>query len=734
MARLVWNDVAAPDFSAVGVLQNNAARMIAQAVEGGQAGLNRWRDDGRERQGAELARRLMGYSDPAALQAAMAAGQITGDLGMLSAEQILQADRRFDVLDERFSRDQQQELTAGEITDRAYSRERTQERDAARDAITPLMSQLSALYGQGTPEAEAQAQALLAEEGNAGLIGALDMEDLAVFQRNIREGRTGWRELRASDWNYEDGRVVAGQRDQRFGWESQRFGWEGQRFGWELTDRADRDAATSILAMAEQMGVQSVDELRSLPMFQGASAAVQRAVSSSFASGAGGSSGGGSGGDMSTYDTVYGNGQYGDAGQPLTSMSMGAVYDFGRDMVNRTRGHLPGREGQNVGTSAMGAYQFTGPTMQSTAQAIWGDNWRSVQFTPENQERMAEHLFNQHRNSVSGLMGQWESLTRAEAQQIVNGGMNWQQARSLIHSGEAPGRLPDWNQRQAAADFVGSDAAIDQGADRGSGWRQDFVAASGDNRSQADVIDSLLGEGGGFNGANRVRVRDLLNYIQNQFDLNPAQAAALIRRGRRTDIGFGERARIGVLGPFAALGQALGDSPEARMREQQYVDLGNGMGVDVRQIADQINDLRNPDTLAAGITSERERGQVIQQTAALQAEITQLEGRIAEYQRIQQSRGVDNSRLILPLQQRLQVLQGQLRQVVGASPGAVQQPVATRPAAPVRSIGQIGADAAERYITGSWNQRPLSPPPARQRPQGSLVDLLSTGGRYGFSQ
>lgn len=187
-----------------------------------------------------------------------------------------------------------------------------------------------------------------------------------------------------------------------------------------------------------------------------------------------------------------------------------------------------------------------------------------------------------------------------------------------------------------------------------------------------------------------------------------------------------------MLGPFAALGQALGDSPEARMREQQYVDLGNNMGVDVRQIADQINDLRNPDTLAAGITSERERGQVVQQTAALQTEITQLEGRIAEYQRIQQSRGVDNSRLILPLQQRLQVLQGQLRQVVGASPSAVQQPVATRPAAPGRSIGQIGADATERYITGSWNQRPSSLPPVRQRPQGSLVDLMSTGGRYGF--
>lgn len=137
------------------------------------------------------------------------------------------------------------------------------------------------------------------------------------------------------------------------------------------------------------------------------------------------------------YDAVYGHGQYAQPPRPVTEMSIGEAHDWGQQvLVPATRGHLPNQD-ENTGTSAIGAYQFIGPTLARAAEAVFGADWRSVQFTSENQDRMGEWLFNNSRSSVAALRNEWEGLTAADAQRIVNQNLPWAQAREIIFNRES---------------------------------------------------------------------------------------------------------------------------------------------------------------------------------------------------------------------------------------------------------------------------------------------------------
>jgi hypothetical protein len=93
----------------------------------------------------------------------------------------------------------------------------------------------------------------------------------------------------------------------------------------------------------------------------------------------------------SPYDVPLGYGQYGRPSKPLTDMTLGEVYGFGR-----------GVRAQHGSSSAVGAFQITGRTMKdfmAKAGLSWNDK-----FTPANQRKLADAI-----HKGQGL-GAWEGF------------------------------------------------------------------------------------------------------------------------------------------------------------------------------------------------------------------------------------------------------------------------------------------------------------------------------------
>ncbi|HSC51981.1 MAG TPA: hypothetical protein VLC98_00050 [Phnomibacter sp.] len=91
-------------------------------------------------------------------------------------------------------------------------------------------------------------------------------------------------------------------------------------------------------------------------------------------------------------DAVYGHGQYGLPDIPLSEGTFGYAHDFGQTLIDKTRGQVGA--GPNLGTSAVGAYQMIGSTMENYAKRAFGENWREVPFTFENQQAVAKEIYN----------------------------------------------------------------------------------------------------------------------------------------------------------------------------------------------------------------------------------------------------------------------------------------------------------------------------------------------------
>ncbi len=138
----------------------------------------------------------------------------------------------------------------------------------------------------------------------------------------------------------------------------------------------------------------------------------------------------------SSYDVVFGHGQYAKPSAPLTTLSLGEVSKFQKDkLIPATRGKVGA--GPDQGTGAAGAYQITYGTLKQYAPKLFGENWRSVTYTPENQERLAEAIYNDARNG--DLQKTWASLPSNKPGEYSN--VPWEQVRNKIARGESGGGI-----------------------------------------------------------------------------------------------------------------------------------------------------------------------------------------------------------------------------------------------------------------------------------------------------
>jgi hypothetical protein len=109
----------------------------------------------------------------------------------------------------------------------------------------------------------------------------------------------------------------------------------------------------------------------------------------------------------SPYDVVYGANPrtglspYANPRDHLSSMPMGDVQDFQHQLIGATRGKVRGL-GPDVGTGAVGAYQFTRDTLANIAQKLYGPDWKSIPFSPKVQDELASELASERHGHLAG--------------------------------------------------------------------------------------------------------------------------------------------------------------------------------------------------------------------------------------------------------------------------------------------------------------------------------------------
>lgn len=159
--------------------------------------------------------------------------------------------------------------------------------------------------------------------------------------------------------------------------------------------------------------------------------------------------------------------QHNSAGVPqqnLTGMTIGQVVDFQNNVM---RPATAGRRGAgDVGSTGVGAYQFESGTLQQQAKAVFGDKWRDMKFTPETQDVLAEHLFNQVKGNPGQLGSTWAAFSGTQHYPSVTDALNANMTSTLDKAQADAERLfpnyPDAQERYVQGVRRHLDQAISQ--------------------------------------------------------------------------------------------------------------------------------------------------------------------------------------------------------------------------------------------------------------------------------
>lgn len=189
----------------------------------------------------------------------------------------------------------------------------------------------------------------------------------------------------------------------------------------------DEDAARQLMFAVNQAGT---DQAGARQMVMGANVSdrVKQSVLGSLGLGGGviklsqpGSAGAPSRGADSWWGSTGDNPGGIQPDRPLSQGTFGEAHDFGQRLIPATRGQVGA--GPDKGTSAVGAYQMIGDTMERYASKVLGKDWRDQAFTFENQSKVAEAIFNDLKGG--NLKAVWASLPDATPGAYKN--MSWEE-------------------------------------------------------------------------------------------------------------------------------------------------------------------------------------------------------------------------------------------------------------------------------------------------------------------
>ena len=240
------------------------------------------------------------------------------------------------------------------------------------------------------------------------------------------------------------------------------------------------------------------------------------------------------------YDVVLGYGDYGLPAKPVTQSTLGELGDFGRNtLIPNTRDNAKlGLKDTGKGSSAVGKYQFTQETVASLAPQVFGKDWEKTVFTSENQDKLAEALFDQRKNG--NLKDTWQGLPTTSEGAYKN--VPWSQMKEIISSYESKVDKPllsgtlKVSEATRLLDASKTASAFQKVQNDPTGLYKDIEANANNNASATEVANTVTSPKGVLAGEDSGRVLDEINSIVRKTGMKPAQAADLIvRNSERND-------------------------------------------------------------------------------------------------------------------------------------------------------------------------------------------------------
>lgn len=628
MTRLVWDNIAAPDFSASIQGVRLFSDLIARAGQSAKDTITGLDNRLADQQRMTLAQRMTGFQDADAYQAALASGSILDGLGRLKADDIIRADARLGTLIGREGDEARLDLTREQLRSETWNQDRKQDRYNAQRAAAPALAEIQAAGGDQAKIAEIRAKYATELAG----LDFGDSRDVANDANNYITTAKGWRnsdqQYRISDYNQDR---------------------------TEMTDRAN-DVG---LQFAAKYAGQSQAAMESDPEFQALDArgkvaainALQAWKPADFGGVVSGITGSDAGGSADPYNTILGNGQFGAPPKPLTEMTIGEAINFGRNtLIPNTRNNAQLGLSNGQGSSAVGAYQFTQGTLADFGPRVLGPNWANERMTPQVQDRLGRAIFESTRGGAAALKGRWQGLQKLSDARVAEiGRMPWEQARAEITKVEIGSPIPSPNQRRDLAALAGANQTNLGNTSPSDPMMGALVEAGKSRESQTAVLARLTGDNGLFKNANRRDIDRALTDIMTVGKVNAAAAAVILEfSGREENVGDVVRRVASNWGPVPLLGR------RAQRQVAGNLALGDGRVADYGRVLARLGMANDPSKLAAAAIERSDADNLAAAVPQLNAQVTQWQAQRAAAVERQRATGVDQSREIARIDRLLQ--------------------------------------------------------------------------------
>lgn len=581
---LTWRDVAAPDFRSAMQGFGQFSEMLNSALGGADKALGVW-DENKTTDASKqfILDAFSKYQTPEQLAAAQADGSLMAGMDPKrlneSALEFL-VNRPKDLLSmesTRLANESTKQDTAIRGTEFGWKTDDRAANDAAKPFAFQMLQSVSQPGKDGGAPTEAEISqrmsTMMSDPKFASAVSQLSPDAQANLFKNPQEvlkGALGIKQDRQqivqSDFNMEKGR------------------WEFQA---AKADRADQLAGGAAAQAVIQGGGSDVETARGIlsgmNLSPGAFAVAMNTISGTYGNVYSPDSynqplpGANGGGTAEGWNVAVGG-----TALPSNVKTMGDAFTYGRNVLipaTRNRADL-GLAGTGKGSSAVGGYQITSGTMEEFGPKVFGDGWRSIQWTPQNQDKMAKAIFDSTGGSPSALKSRWTSLKKFSDAQLR--GKSWQELRPIILDGESGA-----NAGMIMAEFddiSGRQAVSEKNTKMGTeGWMKGLS----DSSEPIDVAGAL--RTGPMKNVPEPWITSNIAKIVRDSDgkINAAQAGSILKRAMTKEAGTD-------LGIFNIL--TRGDTRD--------VNLGNGYRINWNQVDQEVSNGKTGRT-ADGARSNR---------------------------------------------------------------------------------------------------------------------------------
>lgn len=207
---------------------------------------------------------------------------------------------------------------------------------------------------------------------------------------------------------------------------------------------------------------------------------------------------------------------------PDSVQTMGNFADWSKDQNNKGMKETAAGTFQIVGSNVRGWGGNTG-----YAEKVFGKDWRDTPWTLENEDRVAEALFNDNKGSAEALKKQWVSLSLKEAEQLRR--QPWEVARQAIARKESGADLSIAPSKREVANSVLDTTVANDQANAGNVARK-FIEVVGNNATDYEVASQIALS---FPGMSETRAQRAVQKIMaDNPEVTPAQAGLLMLKNR----------------------------------------------------------------------------------------------------------------------------------------------------------------------------------------------------------